>query len=181
MTSVVLKKVNFLLLFYLTLSSFAFCGDLNFIKINKKVNESLTLKSLSKKIDSTNESDDINIKDLKGFIILNFWASWCGPCEDEIKDINEFIDLRNTLHPDVKIYGINIFDNKKDALHFKKKNPMDYPNFYDSTNTIPVFFGISGVPETYFLKDNVIIYKYVGKINSDDLLKGINKAKSFNN
>ena len=43
------------------------------------------------------------------------------------------------------------------------------------------FFGISGVPETYFLKDNVIIYKYVGKINSDDLLKGINKAKSFNN
>ena len=95
---------------------------MNFIKINKKVNESLTLKSLSKKMDSTNESDDINIKDLKGFIILNFWASWCGPCEDEIKDINEFIDLRNTLHPDVKIYGINIFDNKKDALHFKKKN-----------------------------------------------------------
>ena len=43
------------------------------------------------------------------------------------------------------------------------------------------FFGISGVPETYFLKDNVIIYKYVGKINSDDILKGINKAKSFNN
>ena len=181
MMSVVLKKVNFFLLFYLALSSFAFCADLNFIKINKKVNESLTLKSLSKKMDSTNGNDDINIKDLKGFIILNFWASWCGPCEDEIKDINEFIDLRNTLHPDVKIYGINIFDNKKDALHFKKKNPMNYPNFYDSTNTIPVFFGISGVPETYFLKDNVIIYKYVGKINSDDLLKGINKAKSFNN
>ena len=76
---------------------------------------------------------------------------------------------------------MSIFDNKKDALRFKKKNPMNYPNFYDSTNTIPVFFGISGVPETYFLKDNVIIYKYVGKINSDDILKGINKAKSFNN
>ena len=94
MMSVVLKKVNFFLLFYLALSSFAFCADLNFIKINKKVNESLTLKSLSKKMDSTNGNDDINIKDLKGFIILNFWASWCGPCEDEIKDINEFIDLK---------------------------------------------------------------------------------------
>ena len=181
MMSVVQKKVNLFLFVYLSLSTFVFSGDLNFIKINKRVNESLNLKSLVDKMDSSNEDNGLNIKDLNGFIILNFWASWCGPCEDEIKDINEFIDLRNTLHPDVKIYGINIFDNKKDALSFKRKNPMDYPNFYDSTNTIPVFFGISGVPETYFLKDNLIIYKYVGKINSDDLLKGINKAKSFNN
>ena len=42
MMSVVLKKVNFFLFVYLFLSTFAICGDLNFIKINKKVNESLT-------------------------------------------------------------------------------------------------------------------------------------------
>ena len=73
MMSVVLKKVNLFLFVYLFLSTFVFGGDLNFIKINKRVNESLSLKSLVDKMDSSNEDNSLNIKDLNGFIILNFW------------------------------------------------------------------------------------------------------------
>ena len=79
----------------------------------------------------------------------------------------------------LEIIGINIFDDYEEAKKFILSNRPDYPNFFDETKTIPIEFGVSGVPETFFLYNNRIIYKYVGKISSDKINEGLSKAFTY--
>jgi hypothetical protein len=54
-----------------------------------------------------------------------------------------------------------------------------FNNYYDETKTIPIEFGVSGVPETFFMKDNKIIYKFIGKIDLNLLNEGLAKTNDF--
>ena len=80
---------------------------------------------------------------------------------------------------DMEIIGINIFDEYEDAKKFILLNEPNYPNFFDETKTIPVEFGVSGVPETFFLYDNRIIYKYVGKLKGSNISEGLEKTQTY--
>ena len=182
--AVVMNKILFLALIIISITS---CNgnkkiDSQFILIDKVISREYDLKKFEYKglsnYPAANEAymEKLRFNELKGYNIINFWASWCYPCIEEVGDFNDFMTLEAS---DLKIIGINIFDEYEEAKKFILSNKPNYPNFFDESKTIPVEFGVSGVPETFFLYDNRIIYKYVGKISRNDITEGLDKTLSY--
>tara|TARA_B100000029_G_scaffold195273_1_gene193394 strand:- start:372 stop:887 length:516 start_codon:yes stop_codon:yes gene_type:complete len=100
------------------------------------------------------------------FTLINFWASWCGPCRKEHKHLMN-------LSKNIKIFGVNVKDEKSQANKFINKmgNPY-YLIASDHDGKKAVHFGVYGLPETILIKkDLIIIKKYIGPINGQDVKK----------
>ena len=119
-------------------------------------------------LDLLNEKKIFNTKNLSKnqFTLINFFASWCGPCRKEHKYLVELSKKKN-----LKIFGVNFKDEKANANEFLKKlgNPY-YLIASDYTGKKSISFGIYGIPETILIDKNLIILKkYVGPINKKDV------------
>ena len=87
--------------------------DSQFILIDKVISKEYNLKKFEYKgwdnYRAANEAymEKLKFKELKGYNIINFWASWCYPCIEEVEDFNDFLRFESS---DMEIIGINIFD-----------------------------------------------------------------------
>lgn len=98
-----------------------------------------------------NDQTEVKISDLKGKVIfINFWASWCKPCEQEAPVLEE---AWNSYRPGGKVVflGVDYVDTEPEARIFLKKFNNTYPNGPDIGTVISQLFRIKGVPETYIL------------------------------
>jgi cytochrome c biogenesis protein CcmG, thiol:disulfide interchange protein DsbE len=89
------------------------------------------------------------LAELRGYpIVVNKWASWCGPCRAEFPDFQEAaIDYGKR----VAFIGVDANDNREDAREFLKELPVSYPSYWDPSNTIAqVFNGVAAFPATVF-------------------------------
>lgn len=104
-----------------------------------------------------------------GYKLINFWASWCLPCEVEHPYLMALKGKNNLL-----MIGINYKDNEEDAKIFieDKGNPYDYIG-RDNSGFFGIDMGITGVPETFIVDEKgVIVLRHVGPIDfSDKILK----------
>ena len=108
------------------------------------------------------------LQELEGkVVLLNFWATWCGPCRMEIPEFNE---LYNSYHQKgLVILGISVSDNKKQLINFTKSFAVDYPLLYGGTREMNKIMkdygGVYAVPSSFLIggKGNVI-WKYPGAI-----------------
>ncbi|NOY64831.1 MAG: TlpA family protein disulfide reductase [Nitrospirae bacterium] len=104
------------------------------------------------------------LSDLHGkVVILNFWATWCTPCLEEMPAL----DILNKRYKDkgLVILGISI-DRKRETLEeFLSKNPVSYPILLDQKGEVFVNkFTVTGLPATYVVdKDGYIVEQYTGK------------------
>ena len=101
------------------------------------------------------------LSELRGkVVILNFWATWCGPCRLEIPDFNELYSKQKDNG--LEILGISISDNKKALKNFSKSYRVDYPLLFDSPRNMDKitrsYGGVYAVPTSYIIgrKGNVI-------------------------
>ena len=169
-------KLNFyFILFFCFFSNLSFSNEIKFIPINRDISLSQEMTIL----DGDKNSEIIILDDLQGVNIINFWASWCGPCIEEIAELNKFQENILTNNLEVQLIGINIFDKKADAIDFYLKYKPFFKIIYDNKNTISVKFSVMGVPETYFVKDNKILFKYMGKIDQEILIKGLEESENY--
>ena len=103
-------------------------------------------------------------------VLINFWATWCGPCRMEIPEFNE---LHKSYHEKgLEILGISVSDNKKQLKNFVKSFVVDYPLLYgsarDMNNIMKDYGGVYAVPSTFLVgKIGSIIWKYPGAILKD--------------
>jgi cytochrome c biogenesis protein CcmG, thiol:disulfide interchange protein DsbE len=81
-------------------------------------------------------------------VVVNFWASWCGPCADEAP-LLQASALRNSDR--FTFIGVNVQDLDSDAQTFLRKYNITYPNGSGNAGPISVQYGMRGVPETYFI------------------------------
>ncbi len=85
-------------------------------------------------------------------VLINFWASWCGPCRSEAPDLNAVWDEYRDR--DVVFIGVGHLDNEKDARGFIREFGVEYPTGPDNGTEVSGKYRVKGVPETYIVDKN---------------------------
>lgn len=99
---------------------------------------------------STFEGDEIDFADLRGqIIVVNFWASWCKPCEQEAVELEQA--YQQYKDQGVVFLGVDYVDTETEARGYLAKFGITYPNGPDLGTRISQAFRIIGVPETYII------------------------------
>lgn len=81
-------------------------------------------------------------------MVLNFWSTWCGPCKQEHPVLNW---AANRYKDRVLFFGV-VFESEEDATRkWLLEHGEGFPQLFDPKSTVAVDYGVSGVPETYFI------------------------------
>ncbi|MFU8773014.1 MAG: TlpA family protein disulfide reductase [Anaerolineales bacterium] len=109
---------------------------------------------------TTFDGEEIDSRDLKGKVVLiNFWASWCKPCEEEAEDLEtawRYYQPRG----DVLFLGIAYVDTRPESLAYIDRFDITYPNGPDLGQRISNSFRMRGVPETYVIDQNGVLTNF---------------------
>ena len=156
-----IKRNLILLLLTLTLGVVIFNSPLKSDtegSIFSTVNDGVVLNELLE-IDNFSKSDNITI--------LNLWASWCIPCQNEVGELKKI-----SLNDKYQVIGILVDDSVENGKEFIKKNNIDYINVLDefSAEQLLIKFIWNGIPTTLILNENLeIIYTINGEITAKEI------------
>lgn len=108
------------------------------------------------------DGKDVKLSELKGSVVLvNFWATWCPPCREEIPSMMKLNRAMNGKA--FRMLAISIDEGGKDAVVKFFKGNRDLPTYLDTDGKISQLYGTTGVPETFVVdKQGVIQKKIVG-------------------
>lgn len=108
----------------------------------------------------------LRLSELKGSVVfINFWASWCQPCRDEMPSLQE---LYNNFkdHQGFRMITILYRDDPEKAISYLKENNLTIPFWIDRDGRAANSYGVTGVPETFIIdKKGVLRKKVIGPAN----------------
>ena len=101
-------------------------------------------------------------------VMLDFWSSWCVACRAEAADLAE--TYAEYADMPVEFVGLAIWDDAGSVLRYIERYGVPYPNLLDAEGRTAVTFGVTGVPEKFFLdQDGVILRKVIGAVSKEQL------------
>jgi cytochrome c biogenesis protein CcmG, thiol:disulfide interchange protein DsbE len=108
-------------------------------------------------------------------VVLNFWASWCVPCRKEAP----VLAAAARAHAGrVTFLGVDVQDFKSDARGFLRRYKVEYVSVRDGGDSTYTAYGLTGLPETYWLDERGrIVAHYPGQISREQLELGISEAQ----
>ena len=99
---------------------------------------------------STVGGGTLSSSELRGTpVVINFWASWCDPCNQEAPDLEA--TWKQYQAKGVRVVGVDYEDQPADAQAFVSKYGVSYPSVVDRGGELATAFGVRGVPETFFI------------------------------
>ena len=123
----------------------------------------------------------INIKEFNGnLLLLNFWATWCGPCKEEMPSLDRLQVNQNLSN--LKIFAINISQESKKKVDsfFEDLNIKNFDPYFDAPTTLAKTFTLRGVPTSILIdKDGKEFARIMGSIDFNDQIF-INWLKTHN-
>lgn len=108
-------------------------------------------------------------------VILNFWASWCGPCKMEMPDLEKAYQEYGDR---IQFMLVDLTDGSQETVEkasaFIKEQGYTFPVFYDTAMEGAYTYGVSGIPVTYFINaEGVFVAYYQGAMTADVLQQGM--------
>ena len=150
-----------------------------FLISNSVANEITNIKNLVinkelKKYDNLtfqdSKKEQINLKDFRGkLILLNFWATWCAPCKEEMPSLDLLYKKANL--DNLKIFPINVGQESEEKTinFFNDLKIKNLDIYFDSPITLAKKFGLRGIPTTILLnKDGLEFARIVGSIDFEN-------------
>ncbi len=115
---------------------------------------------------TTLDGERLDLADLRGTpVVLNFWATWCGPCRKEIPTIAAFAKA----HPEIAVVGINYQDDPAEARAFEQETGASWPSIVDD-GPLGATWKVPGLPATFYIDaDGQVIDRSLGEVTAQQL------------
>jgi cytochrome c biogenesis protein CcmG/thiol:disulfide interchange protein DsbE len=115
------------------------------------------------------DGNPVSLADLRGRpVIVNFWASWCGPCVEEFPLLRDAAD--GHAADGLAIVGIVYQDRSEEARGFMARNGATWPAAMDPADRVATAYGVIGPPETFFIgRDGTIVARQLGQFSAASL------------
>ena len=149
------------------------------VKESEKNNKEEKIKAMDFTVINDN-NEEVNLSDYYGKpIVINFWASWCGPCKGEMPDFNE---VYKELGEEVEFLMINMTDGNQETLEKAKsyidEEKFEFPVLYDTEINAANSYAVQSIPTTYFIdSEGYIVARAVGAIDKETIKEGIDMIK----
>ncbi len=143
----------------------------------------LVLAGCSGGVDKGNPAPDFTLTDLQGNnvalsqykgknIYLNFWASWCGPCKDELPDIEKIFQEYKVK--DLVVLTVNPGEEEEIVKKFMEDNQYSFPVLLDSKKDVARLYKTNDIPVSLFInKEGTIVSKKVGLMTGEEMKKAV--------
>jgi cytochrome c biogenesis protein CcmG, thiol:disulfide interchange protein DsbE len=118
----------------------------------------------------TDRGKQVNLTAFTGkVLVLNFWATWCAPCIQEIPSLDRF--QREFASSGVVVVAISVDKNEQKYRSFLRRIPVSFETARDPQATVSMKYGTFQYPETYIIKDGRVVRKFIGGEDwvSDDM------------
>ena len=169
--------MRFLILF-IFLTTKVFANDVSEIK-NIVIHKDLKVYDNVIFLDKNDKK--INIKEFNGnLLLLNFWATWCAPCKEEMPSLDRLQVNQNLSN--LKIFAINVSQESKEKVDsfFEDLNIENFDPYFDAPTTLAKTFSLRGVPTSILIdKDGKEFARIMGSIDFNDKIF-INWLKTYN-
>lgn len=111
------------------------------------------------------------LRDFRGKpVLLNLWATWCPPCRHEIPELQEF---HRRYGEQIALVGINWGEDADTVKEFLARFGVSYLNLLDQRGTTFVLYGLTGIPESFFIDpDGYIRGAWIGPLTVEQIVKG---------
>lgn len=164
------KKTIFVLLFILGLIGYSYYTNGSFLRGQEKAEVGSYAPTFTLTDINGNER---RLNDLNKPVLINFWASWCGPCQQETPDL---VRLYKKYSGQFEIAAVNVTINDKEenARAFTRSYNMNFPVLFDRKGEVAETYRIMGLPTNVFVdKEGKIIYIANGLLSPEVLEKKI--------
>ena len=122
------------------------------------------------------DGEAVSLSDFAGTpVVLNFWASWCGPCQSEMPD---FEQAYQDYGDRVQFLMVNATDGSRETVDtasaFVQEQGYTFPVYYDTDNDASMTYGVYALPTTYFIgADGSAVARASGALDAELLQKGL--------